>query len=441
MKNHILLIDATGIAYRAFHTSSPVHRESDGEPIGAALRFAEITWKLLGDAAVDHPTHGAAVFDIPGPNFRHKLYPAYKSNRDMARSLILDGQLPYMRHIAETMGLHPIDAEGFEADDVIASLAAKAAEDDDFRATIVSSDKDFSQLVIDDVVEIVDPMARTRSREAEVVKRWGVPVNRITHVQALAGDAVDGYPGIKGVGTERAAGLVRAYGSINGIFKNVDKVPYPGIKRALKAADARERVSIFQKLATLRRDVPLAEDIWELTRLKPVLKSHLDAILKALGAPAWAMQSIFHVDQVHLRLVPAGAINGVTVAGRLDAMKWWREELIAPGQKLTEVPQPGFYKRRLVLRGPEVPACIWAEPSPQDGMLFLRCEVGGKVRDPFEEWPRLAMSPIQAAEYHRLCEALRLARFDASKPLHNPRKAPDITQARHKSTNPRKAKS
>lgn len=424
---HLILIDASGIAFRAWATSDPVHRSSDGEPIGAALRFAEITWQLLGDAAADRPTHGAAVFDIPGPNFRHKIYPAYKSNRDPARRLILDGQMPYMKHMAETMGLYPIEAEGFEADDVIATLARKAAADG-MRITIVSSDKDFGQLVEDDVIEIVDPMFKKRVRAAEVQERWGVPVNRVTHVQALAGDPVDGYPGIPHCGMKRAAGLIRAYGGITGVFNHVDKVPYPALKRALKAKDARHQVDVFHRLAKLRIDVPVAPDIWKLTEAQPVLKSHLDAILKAIGAPAWAMQSVFHVEQTHVRLVPSP--TG-------DPAAWWREELKYPGQPLSEVPQVGFYKRRLMFQGAEVPARIWAETSPQPGQSFLRCEVDGRVRDPFEEWPRLAMKPITKADFDKMTEASRRARFDKSDPRHDPRKP--IDPKKHpKSTNPRR---
>lgn len=433
MSNHLLLIDASGIAFRAFATSDPVHRASDGEPIGATLRFMEITWKMLGAAGADAPTHGAAVFDIPGPNFRHKLYPAYKSNRDPARRLILDGQMPYMKHAAETMGLFPIEAEGYEADDVIATLATEAIESG-MRVTIVSSDKDFGQLVRDGLIEIVDPLFNRRVGEKEVVDKWGVPINRVTHVQALAGDSVDGYPGIRHCGPERAAGLIRAYGSINGVFRNVDKVPYPALKRALQEKTARERVAIFHRLATLCTEVPINPHIWTLTAMKPVLKSHLDAILKAIEAPAWAMQSIFHVDQTHVRLVPHDGN-----LAKLDALEWWRDQLSFPGGPLPEIPQCGWYKRVLIKNGPEVPGVIWAEPSPQPGMCFLKCEVNGKARDPFEEWPRLSMKPIRVVEYQQLVERQRQARFDPESPRHDPRQPIDVTK-HPKSTNPRRAR-
>jgi DNA polymerase-1 len=415
MTRHLLLIDASGIAFRAFATSDPVHRESDGEPIGAALRFAEITWKLLGDAQADPFSHGCAVFDIPRKTFRHELYPAYKSNRDPARRLILDGQLPYMKHMAETMGLFPIEAEGFEADDVIASLALRF----EGRVTIVSSDKDFGQLVKDGRIEIVDPMANKRIGEKEVVDRWGVTPKYVVSVQALAGDPVDGYPGLKHCGLERAAGLIRAYGSIDGVFKNRDRIPYPALKHALAHPKAKEQVEIFRKLAALRWDVPLHPQIWEMCETKPVMESHLAAILKAMKAPPWAMQAVFHMKQSTAREVPALA----------DPMAWWSEELKFPGQRLTDIPQCGCYKRRLVRGGPEVPAVIWAEPCAKPGHVILKCEVGGKARDPFEEWPRLSMTPITKAEYVGMMKAL-----DNVKPA--PTYPSDIASA-PKSTNPR----
>lgn len=427
MTGHLLLIDASGIAFRAFATSDPVHRESDGEPIGATLRFMEIAWRMRGAAEIDNPTHGCAVFDIPGPNFRHYLYPAYKSNRDPARRLILDGQLPFMKHAAQALGLYPVEAEGFEADDVIATLARKFVAAGG-RVTIVSSDKDFGQLVKDGEIEIVDPMQSKRVGEKEVVDKWGVAPRWVTHVQALAGDSADGYPGIQHCGLKRASGLIRAYRSIDGVFENVSKVPYPALKRSLKAAGAYDKVTIFHKLAKLRTDVPVNPNIWTLCAIQPVLKSHLEAILKSLGAPAWAMQSVFGLETSNIRLVPV-------LEKPLVQMEWWKQAVkFGVTGMLPDIPQVGFYKRTLVRFGPEVPARIWREPSRQDGMDWLKCQVDGKDRDPFQEWPRLSMKPISAREYEALSEKIVASRakgLDPRKPL------PDISK-QPKSTNPRR---
>lgn len=429
MTGHLLLIDASGIAFRAFATSDPVHRASDGEPIGATLRFAEITWRMLGAAEADKPTHGAAVFDIPGPNFRHKIYPAYKSNRDPARRLILDGQMPYMKHMAETMGLFPIEAEGFEADDVIATLAVMA-DAAGMRVTIASSDKDFGQLVVDGRREIVDPMQKRRVMAADVEKKFGVPPRLVAAFQAFAGDPVDCYPGIRGCGAKRAAELLRAYGSIAGIFKNVKRIPYPSLRHELSKPDAEKRVRQFLRLSKLCQDVPTDPDILAKMLLGPVLKSHLQAILKAIEAPPWAMQSVFGIERSHVRLVETPE----------RPLGWWKKELKFPGQPLGDVPQAGFYQRRLVAGAVPVAARIWLEPDAVTGLSHLRCEVGGQPRDPFSEWSRLSQQPITEQRYKFM-----IADADHAKKWRpgDPKATPGVAIDRSKqpfSTNPRRRK-
>jgi DNA polymerase-1 len=123
MSKHLLLIDASGFAHRAFYAGAAKYRK-DGLPIWAILGFMQMVHSLLARAAKgDAPTHGACVFDAPGRTFRHDRFPDYKGNRPPSRRLELVPQLPYMRHAAEALGLVPVEARGFEADDVIATLA------------------------------------------------------------------------------------------------------------------------------------------------------------------------------------------------------------------------------------------------------------------------------------------------------------------------------
>lgn len=435
LSQHLILVDASGIAFRAFATSSPVHRESDGEPIGAVLRFTEIVWRMLGAAQHDPATHGAAVFDIPGKaTFRHKLYPAYKSNRDPARRLILDGQLPWMKHAAEAVGLYPIEAEGFEADDVIATLAHMAA-DAGIRTTIVSSDKDFGQLVQDDVIEIVDPMAhlwnkKPRILEADVLERWGVPPAQVPRLQAIAGDHVDCYPGIRGVGPKTAAGILKAYGpTLTAVIRNRNELGSAHLRRWLaKPANRELLVKVYLRLAKLRTDVPMADDVFELMKLKPVEKDHLQAMLAKLQAPKWAMQAIFGLDRTTVRLVPQTA----------KPLEWWKDELAFPGQKLPEEPQSGCYQRRLVRGGPFVPARIWREPSPTPGFDYLFCVVNGKPADPYSEWARLAQHPITAKQAaFEEADADHARKWRRGDPKANPYKPIDRSKL-PLSTNPRR---
>lgn len=442
---HLLLVDASAIAFRAFYSWSPAYRESDGMPIGAILGFMGMTWRMLGAAAADKPTHGAAVFDAPGLNFRHKLFPAYKANRDPARRVELDPQMPYMRHAAQALGLTPVEKTGFEADDLIATLAHKAAKAG-WRTTIVSSDKDFGQLVRDGEIEIVDPMAKRRLLEADIEKKFGVRPSLVPDVQALAGDAVDGIPGIKGCGGQRAAALVRRFGSLEKVLENTKGIHWPGVRYALKKSypiadmDARtgaEWTRLFLRLTTLRRTVPLEVKLPELA-LHPILKSSLDDMLKSLGATN-RMQSLFGLDVQSAR----------TVEKASDPLEWWREELLAPGQKIPDEPQCGFYQRRLVFGGPLVAARIWREPETDlegklTGREFLRCQLGERLVDPRVEWDRLCRYPIKEGDFHfEIADADHAKRYRPNHPKANPRKPVDIlkmpaqhSQASKKRTTP-----
>jgi 5'-3' exonuclease len=390
-QRHLLLMDASGFAHRAYHALAPVYREQEGEPIGAVLGFLEIGWRMLGAAAADQPTHAAAVFDFPGPTFRHKLSPTYKANRPPARRAELAKQLPIMHSAAEVLGMTALQKEGFEADDIIATLAVRARKAG-MRVTIVSSDKDFGQLVVDGAIEIVDPLQKRRMGEADIVKKMGVIPKLVPAVQAIWGDAVDNIIGVPGAGMERASALVRRFGSLEAVLANAKDCRWPAVRHHLVKPEVQERVRLNLKLATLRRNVAL-DVAPEALVMAPVMKAHLQAILKALGA-SHHMEALFRLDPKMVRIVPHVA----------QPWAWWEEELKIPGQRLTEDPQAGFFETTLVKGGPRVQARIWREAEldadgEPTGMDVLRCEIAGKPRDPFAEWVRLSMKPIKRSEY------------------------------------------
>lgn len=426
---HLLLIDASGIAHRAFH-SNPGYRDTDGEPIGAILGFMGITWGLLGVAQSDQPTHGAAVFDTPGPNFRHKLSPVYKANRDPARKDELSKQLLVMRSAAEVLGLHAIEAEGVEADDTIATLAVQARKAG-MRVSIVSSDKDMTQLVVDGEIEIYDPLSKRRLRSADVEKKIGVPPKLVAHVQALAGDAVDNIIGVDGVGLERAAALIRRFGNVEAVLANAKECRWPGVRRELLKPAVANRVRLNLKLTTLRKNVKL-DVVPDAMPLQPIFKAHLVTILKALGA-SHHMEAIFRLDPQASRLV----------AHEPNPWGWWQKALKGwPGGALPQDPQSGFYQTTLVRGGPLVGAAIWREPELDSegkptGQDVVRCEIDGKPKDPFAEWVRLSMKPILRSEFKFKEAATAYDRaFNPTSPRANPTKPIDLA-AQPVSRNPR----
>lgn len=423
MSDHLLLVDATAYAHRAFWSSVPSYRE-DGFPTWAILGFMSMLWRTLGAAESDKPRYGVAVFDATGPTFRHKLYPPYKAHRIReGRVLELTPQLPMMREAARTLGFTAMEHSGFEADDVVATIARKAVQNG-IRVSIVSSDKDFLQCVKDGQIEVVDPLSRSRKLEADVIKKFGVLPKLVADVQALAGDAADGYPGVKGIGLGAAAGLVRRFGSLKGVMDAVagGREHFPAqqrveLKRALKD------LPMFKKLAVLRQDVPLKFD-WEDLVMQPVLKAHIVEILKALEASG-KVEALFALDPKLAR--PAERVA--------DPLEWYREEMAASGQKIPDEPQAGYYQRRLVRQGPFVPARIWREPEldantgEPTGADLILCEVDGRRRDPLAEWARLATQPITVDEYRFLVKNAEWARTHAPHdPAANPRRAIDLNQ-------------
>lgn len=414
-EEHLLLVDSSGFAHRAYYAWNPVYRHSDGKPIGAILGFMGMMWRMRETAENDKPTHAVAVFDPPGKNFRHKLYPAYKANRDPNRSVELEDQLPAMRSAAAVLGFLPVELNGYEADDVIATLAIRAMKAG-IRVTIVSSDKDFGQLVVDGKIEIVDPMKRVRILEADVRKKFGVDPALVPHVQALAGDSVDGIPGIDGIGLQRGAALIRRFGSVEGALKNRNEVSTPSIRNNMKTQGDSAR--LWLKLTTLRRNAPVRVPFEEM-RVHDVKESHVRAVLKALEAEE--KFGILFTNQKNL-FVYAPHIE--------KPLEWWENELIGANlDRAPAEPQCGYFKRRLVVGGEWVGARIWRDPeidletSKPTGRDVIRCEVNGRPSDPVREWDRLYRYPVKKSEFaFEIADADHAKRYRPDHPKANPSK-------------------
>lgn len=415
--DHVILVDSSGFAHRAFHTGNPRYRESDGFPTGAVIGFMHLLWRMLGAAEADPPTHGVAVFDPEGKTFRYKLFPDYKGNRG-PRSPELQAQFPAMRVAAETLGIKPLVIDGFEADDVVMTLAKRAVKAG-MRVTIVSADKDFCQAVDDGKIEIVVP-GNGRILRADVIKRFGVPPELMRDFQALRGDDVDNIPGIAGCGDERAAALIRRFGSLEAVLAHAGEVRWPTVARALKtrAADAR----LSYKLASLRTNVPLQKTDWSKYTLERPTMSGIKELLKWLEAPS-QLQAVFQLDPSLAR--PVEPVE--------EPFAWWEDELKEPGQNLPDMPQCGFYKKRLVQGGPFVPAVVAREreldivSGEQTGRDILICVVDGKRGDPHTEWSRLAMNPISKEEHgFMVADADHAKRYRAGDPKAQPRQRIDL---------------
>ncbi len=267
----LVIVDGTNTLYRAFF-AIPGLRAPDGTPTNAAYGFVNMLGKLLRE---ERPDYCIVVFDARGKTFRHHRYEAYKANRD-AQPEDLSSQIPLARELVEAHRLPLLEVEGFEADDVIASLVKAAPEG--AHIAIVSTDKDLMQLVTDRV-ELLDGIKDRRYGPAEVEARFGVPPDRILDLRALVGDPSDNIPGVKGIGEKGAAKLIEQWGDLETLLAHVDEVTPNRARNALVAGAEDARLS--KELATLRTDVALPD--WEELALGEPDLEPLRALFRRLG--------------------------------------------------------------------------------------------------------------------------------------------------------------
>ena len=269
--HHLHLVDGSAFIFRAYHALPPLTRKSDGLPVGAVSGFVNMLWKMIEDnKGPDAPTHAAVVFDKGSHTFRNELYDQYKANRDEMPE-DLRPQIPLTRDATRAFNLACLEQEGFEADDIIATLACKAREAGG-RCTIISSDKDLMQLV-GGGVEMYDAMKNTRIDSEGVEAKFGVGPERVVDVQALAGDSVDNVPGAPGIGVKTAALLINEYGDLETLLERAEEIKQP--KRRQTLIDNADQIRLSKKLVSLDCDMDLDYDIDSLEVKEPVAEDLL----------------------------------------------------------------------------------------------------------------------------------------------------------------------
>ena len=276
-KKHIYLIDGSGYIFRAYYALPPLTRKSDGLPVGAVSGFCNMLYKFLEEARSldkeDRPTHLAVIFDSARKNFRNDIYKDYKANRhDTPEDLI--PQFEYIRKAVTAFNIPSIELLNYEADDLIATYKEQASKKN-IKVTIISSDKDLMQLV-DDNTFMFDAMKEHYIGKEEVKEKFGVYPEKVIDVQSLAGDSSDNIPGVPGIGIKTAAELINQFGSLENLLENASTIKQPKRRQAL--IDNREKAFISKQLVTLKRDVPVTNELDEFI-LKPL---NLDKILTFL---------------------------------------------------------------------------------------------------------------------------------------------------------------
>ena len=258
-KPSLYVVDALNFLFRAFHALPPL-TTSTGTPTGAVYGLCQMLLRIEREHS---PSHLCIVFDAPGGNFRHTLFPAYKAHRPPMPPE-LASQLNMVHRVVDAFGIQTLSVPGFEADDVIATVARTAVAEG-MDVVVCSSDKDLTQLC-GPGISILDTMKNRMMSVDEVRERFGVLPERVGDVLALMGDSVDNVPGVEGIGPKTAAELINRFGSLEDLLAHADEVKG---KRGLALQAARDTVRLSRELVRLREDVPLPKTVSDLHRQDP----------------------------------------------------------------------------------------------------------------------------------------------------------------------------
>ncbi len=258
----LILVDGNNLLFRSYYAtaySGTIMRNSKGFPTNALYGFVSMMEKIIEE---EDPKYIAVAFDI-GKNFRATKYAFYKDGRKETPEDLVK-QFPYARKILEAMGIRYFELAPYEADDIIGTLSKKVLEDDDFNATIVSSDKDLLQLMNEQVeVKLLKQKGHIRYNPTSFYEEYHIEPINVIDLKALAGDASDNIPGVKGIGEKTALNLLSTYKTIEGIYDHIDEIKG---KTQEKLITDKEMAFISKEIATIYKEVPL--DITSLEDLK-----------------------------------------------------------------------------------------------------------------------------------------------------------------------------
>lgn len=250
----LVLIDGNAILHRAYHALPPLTTK-DGEPINAVYGLITMLLKIIQDL---EPTHIAVAFDRKEPTFRKEVFEDYQAHRPEMDEDLAD-QFEYARKTLEAFGIPIFSKAGYEADDVIGTLAEQAQKDME-EIVIVTGDQDILQLVNGKVKVFLPARGVTKGKvydKEDVIKKLGVEPERVIDYKALVGDPSDNYPGVKGIGPKTAEKLLNEYKTFKKVYENVDKIE-GSVGERLK--EYKEDADLSYELAKIVRDVPVEFD-------------------------------------------------------------------------------------------------------------------------------------------------------------------------------------
>lgn len=251
----LLLVDGSALLHRAYHAYPPLTTKT-GEVVGAVYGVASILFSALES---ENPSHVMVAWDLPKPTFRHTKYVGYKAQRPKAdEEMVL--QIPLVKEVITAMGILQVEREGYEADDIIGTLSKLGADDKD--VVILTGDQDTMQLV-NDHVRVLTPAKGANPPVLygpdEVFNKYGVHPGQIVDYKALIGDPSDNIPGVSGIGPKGASNLIKMFGSLERIYRDIKEVQtHFGELTAKKLADGKDSAFLSQDLSRIVTDMPLS---------------------------------------------------------------------------------------------------------------------------------------------------------------------------------------
>ena len=304
----LLAVDGNSIVNRAFYGVRPLSNK-EGFPTNALFGMVGILEKNL--EAVN-PDYSAIAFDLKAKTFRHKMYEAYKDGRRPTPEDLL-AQMPAAKDLAAALGFTCLEKEGYEADDILGTLAALADASEDMEAYILTGDRDALQLISDRVhVLLVTNTETAHFDKARFFEKYGVDSTQFVDVKALMGDSSDNIPGVAGIGEKTALKLIAEHGSLDGVYRDLPTATLtPSVRRKLE--EGKESAYLSQALATICKKVPISKELSGYTHegpnraalLKLFTKFEFNAFIKRFGLSTASVQAPQEEQQTHIETLSA----------------------------------------------------------------------------------------------------------------------------------------
>ncbi len=336
----LYLVDVSSMYFRAYYAIRPLHT-SKGLPTNALFGFLSMVVKLLKDLK---PDYVAFCFDRQEVSFRKEIFKDYKANRsEMPEDL--KPQVPYISKLSKALGIACLDKAGYEADDIIGTLAHQAREKG-VEVVIVSGDKDFAQLIGPNV-SMLDTLKDVKYDPAKVVEKWGVAPEQFIDYLALVGDSSDNIPGVRGVGPKGAQKLLAEYQSLSAIYEHLADIKNKGL--ASKLAENKEMAFLSRKLVTIETNVELPKQIEDL-KIQEIKRDDLTTLLEELEFTSFLRSLLGNNNSLPIKTkeIPKVEIKQASqvfeTLSEQSADSSALEKLINPGQLVWGISAPrGLY--------------------------------------------------------------------------------------------------